>query len=137
MCIRKLDMKVLLPQTPLAFVAGVIGGLLFTLVQVVFGVRNIADFIGKQIVALGGYSEGLALPLGWGIHLAISVQYAFLLMILLHLVSFPTKKGNMIFGLSLSLFLGWITTVISGPAISITISFLQVLDFQKNFILFI
>jgi hypothetical protein len=59
-------------------VAGLAGSLVFWLVQVLTGGPTITEFMGDQIVSIGGYPKSLAVLVGWAVHLAVSLSYAFL-----------------------------------------------------------
>lgn len=104
--------------------AGLAGSVLFWLVQTVTGGPTITAFMGEQIVATGGYPPGVTTLLGWVVHVGVSLAYAFLfgmLVFLLSPLSFPARAA---LSLVAALGLGWGTSVIAPPAISITVSLL-------------
>lgn len=105
-------------------VGGVGGAIVFWLVQVLAGGGTIPAFVGQQIVATGGYAESLATPIGWAVHLGVGLSYAALFgVIALLLRRLPAKVG-LVVTLVLALVLGWLTTLIAPPAISVMISVL-------------
>ncbi|MFQ5520242.1 MAG: hypothetical protein ACE5FK_02490 [Candidatus Methylomirabilia bacterium] len=113
-----------LPRVTLWLLAGVVGSVSFWLVQVLTGGPTITGFMGQQIVAVGGYPQGLSTLVGWGVHLGVSLSYAFLFGVLvlpLRSVSFGVVAT---IAFIIALGLAWGTTVIAPPAISVTISLL-------------
>ena len=110
---------------PWVVLAALVGAIQFVVVQRLGGFSpNIAQFMGRQIVAQGGYSESLVV-IGWGIHLAVSLTYATLYSFLSHQRVMPAGRGpRWIAGLLLALLLGWLATLATGPAIAVTISVL-------------
>ncbi|MFQ5521226.1 MAG: hypothetical protein ACE5FK_07505 [Candidatus Methylomirabilia bacterium] len=105
-------------------VSGIIGSISFWLVQVLTGGPTIPGFIGQQIVAVGGYPQGLSTLVGWGVHLGVSLSYSLLfgvVVLLLRSVSFGVGAAIALF---IALGLGWGATIIAPPAISVTISLL-------------
>jgi hypothetical protein len=62
---------------------------------------------------------------GWGVHLGVSLSYAVLYGILTSIPGFPRRRApRWIFALILAALLGWVTTLLTGPDIEITISVL-------------
>jgi hypothetical protein len=55
--------------------AGIGGAIVFWLFQVLTGPSTIPQFMGQQIVEQGGYSKALTIPIGWGVHLGVSLSY--------------------------------------------------------------
>jgi hypothetical protein len=105
-------------------VAGLAGSVAFWLVQTVTGGPTITAFMGEQIVAVGGYPQSFTTLIGWAVHLAVSLSYAFLfavLVLFLGAVSFPARAVASLFG---ALGLGWVTAVMAPPAISVTVGLL-------------
>lgn len=81
--------------------------------------------MGTQIVQRGGYSESLAGVIGWGVHLGVALSYAALFGLLTLVPFFPkTRVPRWGVAAVLAITLGWITTLITGPAIMTTISLL-------------
>lgn len=81
--------------------------------------------MGQQIVAAGGYPEALTTLVGWAVHLGVSLSYALLfgiVVLLLSRLSFGVGVGILLF---VAVALGWVTTLIAPPAISVTISLLS------------
>ncbi|MFC1491850.1 hypothetical protein ACFLQ0_04610 [Nitrospinota bacterium] len=102
---------------------GILGAIVFWYYQMKLQGATISGFIGEQVVRQGGYSLPPEL-VGWGVHLWVSLSYAFLLALILMVIfpaSFALNRGV---GLAAALFLGWITTLIAAPAIQITIGLL-------------
>jgi len=106
-------------------VAGLTGAIIFWLFQVLTGPSTIPQFIGREIVSQGGYSEALTVPIGWGVHLGVSLSYS-LLFALIMLIPFPSS-GNVrvLIGLAIAALLGWVTTLLTAPAITVTVSILS------------
>ena len=106
-------------------VAAVVGSLAFWLFQLLTGGVTIPQYLGDQIAGQGGYPLTLAPLIGWGVHLGVSLSYAFLFAVLATLLP-PTPLGRTL-GLSLVLagLLGWITTLVTAPAIAVTINLLS------------
>lgn len=106
-------------------VAAVVGSLAFWLFQLLTGGVTIPQYLGDQIAGQGGYPLTLAPLIGWGVHLGVSLSYAFLFAVLATLL--PPKPLGRSLGLSLVLagLLGWITTLVTAPAIAVTINLLS------------
>lgn len=118
-------LRSLLERAPYVFAAGVLGALAFVGVQELTGPGNIAAYMGAEIVERGGYPEGLAGVLGWGVHLGVSLGYAALFAAITALPAFPSARGpRLAVGLAVALGLGWVTTLVTSPAIATTISLL-------------
>jgi hypothetical protein len=111
---------------PWVVLAALVGAIQFVVAQRLGGFSpNIAQFMGREIVNQGGYSESLAGVIGWGIHLAVSLTYATLYAFLSHLPAMPaSRSARWAAGLVLALLLGWLTTLATAPAIAVTISVL-------------
>ncbi len=102
---------------------GFVGALIFWLYQVNFQGATIPAFIGAQIVLQGKY----ALSPGWvrwGVHLWVSLSYAFLFALIVRFLLPRRFTLNRTLAFALALALGWITTLIAAPAIQITITLL-------------
>ena len=106
-------------------VAAIVGSLAFWLFQLLTGGVTIPQYLGDQIAGQGGYPLTLAPLIGWGVHLGVSLSYAFLFAVLATLL--PPKPLGRTLGLSLVLagLLGWITTLVTAPAIAVTINLLS------------
>lgn len=101
------------------------GSVSFWLFQVLTGGGTITQFMGEQIATQGGYPMGLAPLIGWGVHLGVSFSYALLFVVIMSVI--PTKSSGATLGVGLVLVavLGWVTTLLTAPAIAITISLLS------------
>lgn len=106
-------------------VGGVAGAMVFWIVQSLTGLSTITQFMGQQIVSQGGYSPLMVLPLGWAIHLGVSLAYSLLFAILMLIPFMLTEHVRLFLGLVVAGALGWITTLITIPAITVTISLLS------------
>lgn len=106
-------------------VAGVTGSIVFWLFQVLTGPSTIPEFMGEQIVAQGGYRQGLTLPIGWGVHLGVSLAYSLLFAGLVSLPLWRSPRARLGIGAAIAAVLGWITTLLTVPAIAVTISVLS------------
>lgn len=112
---------------PWIVLAGLVGGIAFTTAQVLEGFpQHIAGFMGSQIIQRGGYSTSLQGLIGWGVHFGVSLSYAALYGIVANLPSMPRARPvRWGVGLALVLLLGWLTTLITAPAIGVTIGVLS------------
>lgn len=102
---------------------GALGAVAFWYYQVTFQGGTIPAYIGAQIVSQGKYALSPAW-VGWGVHLGVSISYAFLLGLILTAVFPRSFVLNRSAGLAAALALGWLTTLIAAPAIQITIALL-------------
>lgn len=111
---------------PWVVLAAVVGAIQFVLAQGLGGFSpNIAQFMGRQIVSQGGYGDALAGPIGWAIHIGVSLTYAAIFAVSSHQPMMPSGRGaRWVAGLVLALVLGWLTTLATAPAIAVTISVL-------------
>lgn len=116
-------MRRFIPWVPLAALAGAI---FFVVVQKATGSPlHIAEYMGSQIARQGGYGESLAGVIGWGVHLAVALSYATLFTLLLSTPIAPkTGAARRVVGLVLVALLGWVSTLLTAPAIAATISVL-------------
>ena len=105
--------------------AGVAGSLAFWYFQVLTGGVTIPEFMGEQIVTEGGYLKELAPFIGWAVHLAVSLSYALLFAVLIAVLPMESSGAIVAAGLILAALLGWITTLLTAPAIAVTISALS------------
>ena len=105
--------------------AGVAGSLSFWLFQFIAGGGTIPEFMGEQIASQGGYPMALAPLIGWAVHLGVSLSYALLFAVVIAVI--PTKSSGATLGVGLvvAAVLGWITTLLTAPAIAATISVLS------------
>ena len=100
--------------------AGIAGAIVFWLFQVLTGPSTIPQFMGQQIVAQGGYSKALTIPIGWGVHLGVSLSYSLLFAVVV-LIPFSRSEGVRAFvGLVIAAVLGWVTTLLTPLAITAT-----------------
>ncbi len=106
-------------------VAGIAGAIVFWLFQSVTGPSTITAFMGRQIVTQGGYEASWTAPIGWGIHLGVSLAYSLLFSLIMLGLMVLTEKIKLILGLVIGAALGWVTTLITVPAITVTISLLS------------
>ena len=113
-------------RMPWIAAAAALGALVFVGVQVVTGSpQHIAEFIGGQIVRQGGYSESLQGVIGWGVHFGVAISYVTLFAVLLSLPFLPTARAaRRAIGLAVAIALGVVSTLITAPAITATISLL-------------
>lgn len=105
--------------------AGVAGSLAFWYFQVLTSGVTIPQFMGEQIVTEGGYLKALAPFIGWGVHLAVSLSYALLFAVLIATLPIESAGAIAAAGLVLAALLGWVTTLLTEPAIAVTISVLS------------
>lgn len=81
--------------------------------------------MGRQIVAQGGYAAWLTVPIGWGIHLSVSLTYSLLFVLILLIPFAQSERVRLIVGIAIGAALGWVTTLLTVPAITVTISVLS------------
>ena len=105
--------------------AGVAGSLSFWYFQVLTGGGTITEFMGEQIATEGGYSKVLVPFIGWGVHLAVSLSYALLFAVIVAAIPPGSAGALLVIGLVLAALLGWITALLTTPAIAATISALS------------
>lgn len=105
--------------------AGLAGGLAFWLFQVLTGPATITQFMGGQIVTQGGYPPALTVPLGWAVHLGVSFGYALLFAVIMLIPFSASPRTRLAIGLMIGAVLGWIGTLLTVPAITVTISVLS------------
>jgi hypothetical protein len=108
----------------LSIAAGLVGSVAFWLVQALAGGPTITAYMGEEIVRTGGYPSALGGPLGWAVHVAVSLSYALLFGGITYLLGSlpPPISGRL--SLLAAIGLGWFTTVIAPPAISVAIGLL-------------
>ncbi len=113
-------------QLPWIVAAGLIGAAVFAGAQELAGFQNnIAEFMGREIVRRGGYDASLAAPIGWTVHLTVALTYAALFGLITLLPIFQGRRLVRWGGTAVVAFaLGWIATLLTGPAIGSTISLL-------------
>ena len=96
--------------------AGLAGGLVFWLFQVLTGPATITQFMGEQIVAEGGYPPALTIPIGWAVHLGVSLGYALLFAVIMLIPFSPSPGARLAIGAVIGAALGWIGTLLTVPA---------------------
>ena len=101
------------------------GGIVFWLFQVLTGPVTIPQFMGQQIVAQGGYPLVLAVCVGWGVHLGVSLTYSLLFAVIVSLPLSRSPGSGLAIGAAIAAGLGWLTTLLTVPAIAVTISVLS------------
>ncbi len=106
-------------------VAGIAGAIVFWLFQSVTGPSTITAFMGQQIMTQGGYAASWTAPIGWGIHLGVSLAYSLLFSLIMLSLIVLTERIRLILGLVIGAALGWVATLITAPAITVTISVLS------------
>ncbi len=113
-------------------VAGIAGALVFWLFQFVTGPSTITAFMGQQIVTQGGYAASWTVPIGWGIHLGVSLAYSLLFALIMLPLFVLAERIQLVLGLVIGAALGWGATLITVPAITVTISVLGGKGFPAN-----
>ena len=98
--------KTLLIGTIIGFIVGV----LFIYVQPLFGMSPLTDRHAAAYVKLGNLSPSIAIFIAWIAHLLVSTAYG-----LVTAISLLVSRNIPVFAL-LIIALGWLTTVIAGPA---------------------
>jgi hypothetical protein len=106
-------------------IAAVAGAIAFWVVQLLMGPATITEFMGRQIVSRGRYPASLALPIGWGVHLGVSLAYSLFFAIVMLVPLSRSEGSRVVVGLILAALLGWISTLLTAPAIAATISVLS------------
>ncbi len=105
--------------------AGIIGSLQFRLFQVLTGPSTITEYMGQEIVAEGKYPEWLTIPIGWGVHLGVSLSYSLLFAVIMLIPFSQSQAVNLVIGLVIAAVVGWVTTLLTVPAITVTVSVLS------------
>ena len=113
-------------------VAGIAGAIVFWLLQLATGPWTIPAFMGQQIVTQEGYAHSWAVPIGWGIHLGVSLAYSLLFALIMLPLFVLAERFQLVLGLVIGAALGWGTTLITVPAITITINVLSGKGFPAN-----
>ncbi len=113
-----------LDETIWATMAALVGGTVFIQAQNMAGFSpNIVDYIGQEIVRRAGQDRSLTSIIGWSIHYGVSFIYASLYGIITTMAFFPTGRFTRpLGGLILIAVLGWLATLITAPAIALTIA---------------
>lgn len=106
-------------------VAGISGAIVFWLSQLATGPSTITAFMGQQIATQGGYSQSWSVPIGWGVHLGVSLAYSLLFAFIMAPLSVLAERFKLILGLIIAAALGWGTTLVTAPGIHVTISVLS------------
>lgn len=107
--------------------AAVLGAVAFVVAQKLAGFpQTIRQFMGTSIVSKGGYPESMAGIIGWGVHLGVSLSYAALFALTAQL-TVGSAARPVRWGVSavIALVLGVVSTLITAPAIAITIGILS------------
>lgn len=103
------------------------GGVSFIVAQLAAGFPvTIAQFMGRQIVASGGYDESLAGLIGHVVHFGVALSYSVLFAIVVLLVPIPAERRirwSVTAGIAIAF--AWMSTLLTGPAIPITIGLLS------------
>ena len=105
--------------------AGIIGSLQFWLFQISTGPSTIAEYMGQEIVARGNYPEWLTVPIGWGVHLGVSLGYSLLFALIMLIPFSRSREFRIVIGFVIAAALGWITALLTVPAITVTVSVLS------------
>ncbi|MFQ5746203.1 MAG: hypothetical protein ACE5HF_03160 [Gemmatimonadota bacterium] len=114
-------------RAPWVITAGLGGALIFAVAQKVAGYSpTIPEFMGSQIVARGGYSQGLSGLIGWGVHFGVALAYATLYALVANERLLPASRGaRWGVGLGIAAAFAWVSTLLTAPAIGVTISLLS------------
>ena len=113
-------------------VAGIAGAIVFWLFQLLTGPSTITAFMGQQIVTQGSYAASWTIPIGWGIHLGVSLAYSLLFGLIMLPLFVLAERIQLVLGLVIGAALGWVTSLITVPAITVTISVLGGKSFPAN-----
>lgn len=105
--------------------AGVAGSLSFWYFQVLSSGITITQFMGEQIATEGGYPKVLMPFIGWGVHLVVSLSYALLFAVIMAAIRVESAGTLLVSGLVLAGLLSWVTTLLTAPAIALTIGVLS------------
>ncbi len=97
---------------------GFLVGVLFIYVQPLFGMSPLTDRHAAAYTKLSDISPSMAIVIAWTAHLLVSIGYGIATGIALYISNMTSKKlltFSLQFGLQI-VALGWLTTVIAGPA---------------------
>jgi|GEM_PF-3349374 len=111
-------------RTPWIALSAGLGALAFVAIQNAALGGNITQFLGSQIAKQGGYGAGAAPYIGWGVHLAVSLSYAALAAVVVGFLP-AARMRRYATMLVASVGLGWVTTLVTAPAIAVTIGVLS------------
>ena len=112
-------------RTQLLFMAclfGVVMGVVFIVVQPLFGMDTLTSRHAAAYQQLGGWSSAAAITIAWAAHLAVSVFYG----LLSGIVILKTSRLWLITLFTLAF--SWLTTVIAPPANAMIV---QLVSFQQ------
>lgn len=112
--------------------AGIVGSLQFWWFQVLTGPSTITEYMGQEIVAQGNYPEWLTIPVGWGVHLGVSFSYALLFAVIMLIPFSRSQAVQLAVGSVIAAILGWVTTLLTVPAITVTVSLLSLQGFPSE-----
>ena len=114
-------LKKLHHRLPWILIMSIVGAFGFVWIQTWTGGGNIAEFVGNRTVAIGGYPDHYAGPIGWTTHFVISFAYTLLAASIASMPFFPAQAPkNLVASIVLGLAIGWGTTLIANPAIVVT-----------------
>lgn len=116
----------------IGLIAAIAGSIAFWLFQVLTGTGTITEFMGQQIVSEGGYPPQMTIPIGWGVHLGVSLSYSLLFAVIM-MIPFSRSQGTqVVIGAVIAALLGWVATLLTVPAITVTINVLSGKGFPQN-----
>jgi len=93
-----------------ALLIGIFAGIAFILIQPLFGMATLTSRHANAYVNVGAYSVTMALIMSWLVHLAVSIFYTLLSVIIFNL------NHSVSVSLAQVIILGWVTTLIATPA---------------------
>jgi len=106
-------------------VAGLVGAAVFWIFQVLTGPSTIIQSMGQRIVSQGGYSQSMLPPIGWGVHIGVSLVYSLAFAVLMVIPFMLAEYARLVLGLVVAGTLGWGATLISTPAEAAAVSVLS------------
>ena len=105
-------------------IAGLAGAGVFWVYQLLTGPSTMVLTMGHRIVTQGGYSQSLVLPIGWAVHVGVSLAYSLAFAVLMVLPFMLADYARLVLGLIVAGALGWGATLISTPAETAAVSIL-------------
>lgn len=91
-------------------VVGFIAGVIFILVQPLFGMETLTSRHAAAYINLGGYSEAASHALAWFVHSSVSIFYALLAAVIFNF------NHSLLVSFVQVVVLGWLTTLMATPA---------------------
>ncbi|MDO6563120.1 hypothetical protein Q4488_06935 [Amphritea sp. 1_MG-2023] len=110
----------------MAVMLGVVAGVIFILIQPLFGMDTLTSRHAQSYQALGDWGQVTAIMMAWTAHLAVSVLYGLMCAVLV----LSTSRLTMI--TLVTLLFSWITTIIAPPANAMIVQLVSLQQLQLD-----